>query len=157
MCGKGCLMFVFLVASLSSILNAQETNDELKEQMRESFIIPEIPHLQQLHQHNLVQLDLNSKSLEVLKVSPFTWLPTKYDRIRIPPKQEVLKVHMHVIPTCAPPINMRPAGSVVYVHDAGKIYIFSNAGQLVVPSGYGTGPIPKRHKRKENLLNSLNK
>ena len=159
---KGCLLLVFLVTSLTSLLNAQETNDELKKRMRESLIIPDMQPLQQLQQHHPVQLDLDMKPNEVLKVSPATRLPSKYNRIRIPPKPEELKIRMHVIPTNSPPINMRPPGSVAYVHDAGKVYIRSNAGQLVVPSGNDLDPVraykhrrtAKQRKRLQRILDA---
>lgn len=159
---KRFLLLIFLVTSLTPLLYAQETNDELKKRMRESLMPPDMPPLQQLQQQHPLELEWDMKPNEVLRVSPTTRLPSKYDGIRIPPKQEELKIRMHVIPTNSPPINMRPPGSTEYVNDAGKIYLRSNAGQLVVPSGNDLDPVraykdrrtSKQRKRLQRMLDA---
>ncbi len=141
-------LLIFFIITLPSVLNAQEMNDELKKRMRESLLAPDMPSLKDQQQHNPLQLDLERNPNEVLKVSPFTRLPTKYDRIRISPKTEELKVQMHIIPSNAPPINTRPTGSTEYVHEFGKMSVRSNAGELVVPSGNDFDLIRARKARK---------
>lgn len=154
---KGLLPFIFFITTLSSVLNAQEMNNELKKRLRESLLTPEMPPTQRLRQQDPFQVGVYKNPDEVLKASPFTRLHTKYDRIRLPPKIEEFKVQMRIIPTNAPPINMRPPGSTEYVHDFGRMSVRSNAGELVVPSGRDSGPIRKKHKKNANLLNRLQK
>src|SRR5690554_2462856 len=153
---RGLVLFAFLVTSLPSFVSAQELNDELKKRMRESLMTPDMPPLQPLQSHQPVPWDIDRKPDEILKVSPITRLPTKYDRIRLPPRPEELKIKMHIIPTNSPPINMRPIGSVEYVHDAGKMYIRSTAGKLVVPSGGDLDPVRAyKHRRTEKQRKRL--
>lgn len=65
-----------------SLLNAQDINDAMKNRMRESIMTPGMPLLQQSHQQYPIQLNWDKERSEVLKVSPNTRLPTKYERNR---------------------------------------------------------------------------
>ena len=55
------------------------------------------------------------------------------------------------------PINQLPAGSVRYEFVGGTMMMIATAGQRVSPSGYGRGPIRKKHKRNTNILNAMEK
>ena len=149
------LPLTLLTLLLATEINAQDYNEEMKKKLRQSLITPENrPVVRQPHQSWLI---LPEPRQEVLKVSPVTRLPTKFDRIQINymPEKYIVKIDLH--PTNAPPINQRPTGSIRYWQNGNKLMIESTAGLRVVPSGYGAGPIRKRHKKKGNLLKAFQK
>ncbi|MBZ4651371.1 MAG: hypothetical protein JG761_171 [Proteiniphilum sp.] len=153
---KFFLLLLFFPIFGASLLNAQNINDALKNQMQESIMTPGIPLLQQSHQQYPIQLNWDKERSEVLKVSPNTRLPTKYDLIPIPPKKEEMKINMQIIPANASPINMLPPGSVEYVFDGKQVHIQSNAGKLVVPSGSDFDLVRSyRNRRKEKQRERL--
>jgi hypothetical protein len=150
-----CLLLFFFIFG-ASLLNAQKKNEALKNRMQESIMTPGIPLQQLSHQQHPFQLNLNKERSEVLKVSPITRLPTKYDLIPIPPKKEEMKINMQIIPTNASPINMLPPGSVEYFFDGKQMHIQSNAGMLVVPSGSDFDLVRSyKNKRKEKQREKL--
>lgn len=61
-------------------MNAQEFNDEMKKKLRESLIMPEQKPLQHEPQKSIQLFPHQNK--EVLKVSPSTKLPTRFDRFQ---------------------------------------------------------------------------
>ena len=83
-----------VAATAASKLNAQELNDEMKKKLRQSLIVPE----QKPPQHPLQQpiRILPQQNQEVLKVSPTTKLPTKYDRIQILHPPEKYEIHLNL-------------------------------------------------------------
>ena len=159
---KGCVPIIFVLTLLPSFLNAQEMNDEFKKRMRESIMMPDNPPPQLLQHQNPLPLELQRENSEVLKVSPFTRLPTKYDIFLQSSKPVELEVKMHIIPSNAPPINMRPASSTEIVHESGKMSVRSNGGELVNPSGMDFDPVrsiknrrlEKRRKRLQRMLDA---
>ncbi len=64
---------------------------------------------------------------------------------------------MHLNLDTKTPINQLPAGSVRYEFIGGTMMMISTAGQRVSPSGYGRGPIKKKHKRNTNILRAMEK
>lgn len=150
------LFFIFGV----SLLNAQDINEALKNRMRESIMTPDMPSRQLSNQQHLIQLNWDKGRSEVLRVSPNTRLPTKYDLIPIPPKKEEMKINMQIIPANASPINMLLPGSVEYFFDGKRMHIQSNAGKLVVPSGSDFDPVRsfrnmRTEKQRERLQRIL--
>ena len=144
---------VFFGLSITE-LNAQDFNDEMKKRLRQSIIMPEkLPERQPL-QHT-PQL-LSKEDNNVLKVSPFTKLPTRGDRIKILHPPEEYKINISMTVTNSTPINQLPRGSVRYEFVGKNMQIISTAGNMVVPSGNG-GPIRKRHKKNANILKALEK
>ncbi len=77
------------IATTLSKSYAQEFNDELKKKLRQSL---DVPDRQPPHRHQAINIT-PKENQEVLKVSPTTKLPTKFDRIEllepIPPEQRV--------------------------------------------------------------------
>ncbi len=84
-----CLFSLCMMLGLiASEANAQDFNDEMKKKLRESIIMPE---KSPVISPEIYDPRLFSEQPEVLKVSPFTKLPTKFDRLnlQVPPYQEV--------------------------------------------------------------------
>lgn len=162
MSNRGCVLFVIVLTSLPSLINAQGINDELKRSLRESLVIPEKIAQPLLQQQNTELHELKQDPGEVLKVSPFTRLPTKYDRLMPPYQPEKLEVKMHIIPTNAPPINVRPAGSTKFMHESGKMWVQPTGGEVVNPSGMDFDPVrairnyrlEKRRKKLKQILDA---
>lgn len=157
---KFFLLLPFFLIFGSPLLNAQDINEALKNRMRESIMTPGIPLRQQSHQQHSIQLNWDKERSAVLKVSPNTRLPTKYDLIPIPPKKEEMKINMQIIPANASPINMLPQGSVEYFFDGKQMHIQSNAGKLIVPSGSDFDPVRsyrnlRTEKQRERLQRIL--
>lgn len=146
-----CLLFgVFLTET-----QAQDFNEEMKKRLRESLIEPEQqPHQQPLQQKPKI---LQEQNTEVLKVSPFTKLPTKYDRIKLLHPPEDLEIHLNLFPKNAPPIDVRPRGSVRYEFVGKNMQMISTAGTRPSRASFDTGPIRKRHKKRANILKPLQK
>ena len=147
-----CMVFVLLVTNMY----AQDLNDEMKKRLRQSLITPEKQPEHQPLQH--APQILPEQDREVLKVSPFTRLPTKGDRIQLLYPPEKYKIHINTNVTNAPPINQRPAGSVRYEFVGKNMQMISTAG-TTPSSGIGIdfGPIRKRHRKKDNILKMLEK
>jgi hypothetical protein len=154
---SGFIPFCILFGLIAAELQAQDLNDEMKKRLRQSLTAPEKqPDRPPLKQAPIVQPFQNN---EVLKVSPFTKLPTKGDRIRILHPPEESGIHINLSPTNSRPIDMRPPGSVRYEIIGGHMQIISTAGTR--PGGgsitFDTGPIKKRHKKKDNILKAFQK
>jgi hypothetical protein len=147
-----CILFGLIAAES----HAQDLNGEMKKRLRQSLTVPEkLPDPPPLKHAPIVQPFQNN---EVLKVSPFTKLPTKGDRIRILHPPQEFETHINLAPTNAPPIDERPRGSVRYEIIGGHMQMISTAGTR--PGGgltFDAGPIKKRHKKKENILKALQK
>lgn len=85
--------FLFLLCFVTTVfvseLKAQEFNDEMKKKLRQSLGAPE---QKPIHHQQATQI-LPQQNQEVLKVSPTTKLPTKFDRIAIlhplPPEPKI--------------------------------------------------------------------
>jgi hypothetical protein len=160
MYGLTCRFFLLLsllFTSFASVMNAQEIKDVLKEWIRESVISPDMTPLQLLPL--LINQQLQKE--EALRVSPTTRLPTKYDRILIIPKPEEMTVHMQIIPTNSPPINMRQIGSTEVLIERPKhtpiikgMHVAPK--MLVVPSEDSFDPsygkAERRRKRTDRLV-----
>jgi hypothetical protein len=129
----GCFFLTAILASAVSKLNAQEFNEELGRQLIRQAIQPEIRHPQQLQP--IQNQPKQQQQPEILRISPTTRLPSKYDRIQTlhQPQEWQPNVSLHI--TNAPPINMRPPGSVDFVFDGRQMRIVTTAGELVVPTG----------------------
>ena len=148
-----CILFGLIVTEL----NAQDLNDEMKKRLRQSLITPEKQIGGEQHQYAAPQI-LPGEDREVLKVSPFTKLPTRGDRIQLLNPPEKLEIHIITTVTNAPPIDQRPIGSVRYEFmGKGGMQIISTAGTRPAPSAFDAGPIRKRHKRNANILKALQK
>ncbi|GEM_PF-3150847 len=155
-------------------MKGQEIKDILKERIRKSIITSGMPPIQ----NHPFQIEQQRQRENVLKVSPFTKLPTKGDRILIMQKQEKTKNHMQnfptnsspikktIAPTNSSPINMRLIGSAehVIVGKPWRIYtnpaIYPAPGMLVVPSGRNFDPTyvreERRHARTDRLVKAYN-
>ncbi len=139
------LFATLFLTSFANVLRAQDLKKEMKLKLRESLLMPE-NQAQSLHQQQQIDMQQNN---DILKVSPTTKLPTKYDRLLIIPKQE-MEIHLDLKVTNSTPINMRPQGSTDYVFIGRKMVIVSTAGQLVVPSGKSFDP-PRGRSEKRRL------
>lgn len=146
-----CVVFGLIVTEL----NAQDLNDEMKKRLRHSIILPEKQPEHTLL-HHTPQL-LPKQDNDILKVSPFSKLPTKGDRIQLLHPPEEYQIHIYTTVTNSTPINQLPRGSVRYEFVGKNMQMISTAGKMVVPSGSGGGPIRKRHKKSANILKALQK
>lgn len=150
-----CLIIVCIIFGLIAVeVNAQDLQDEMKRRIRQSINTPE-------KQPGLQSLPLNYRTKpardEILKVSPFTRLPTRGDRIQILHSPEEYEIHICMTVTNSTPINQLPPGSVRYEFVGKNMQMISTAGKMVVPSGHDRGPIRKRHRKKANILKALQK
>lgn len=139
----------------------------LKEQLRKSLVTPETPMQHQQH-----QIEQQRHHGEVLKVSPFTKLPTKFDRIITKATEEGIKINilnipnkMNIIPTNSPPINMRMVGSTeVLIGQPKNVPIIKGLHpapkMLVFPSGMSFDPThareESRRERTDRLVRAYN-
>lgn len=139
------LLTTLIIITYTSIAKAQSINDEFKMKLRESLIAP--PEKPPALNSKVPKIELQQEKA-VLKVSPTTKLPTKFDRIIINPMPEI-KLNLNV--TNSTPFNVRPTGSTEYVFDRGKMQIRSNAGQAVVPSGMNFGSSDKNEKQQQRV------
>lgn len=147
-----CVFFGLFITELK----AQDFNDEMKKRLRQSIIMPEkLPEHQPLQR--TPQLLPEQDNNNVLKVSPFTKLPTRGDRIKILHPPDEYKIHISTTVTNSAPINQLPRGSVRYEFVGKNMQIISTAGNMVIPSGNGGGPIRKKHKKSANILKALEK
>lgn len=158
---KILLILSLFFTALAPVMNAQEIMDNFKEKLKKSLMVPDTRSSREMRQSQPRKLFLKEFGRkEVLKVSPYTKLPTKYDRITIPPKQEEMQIYMYIIPSNAPPINMLPVGSVEYVMEGNQRYIRSTAGKFVVPSEDSFDPTygraERRRKRTDRLARAYN-
>lgn len=85
-------LFCLLLICIATEANAQEFNDEMKRKLRESLITPDLnPSKQKIAPVQIRPQQSNPD--DVLKVSPTTKLPTRFDRIEIlhplPPEAEL--------------------------------------------------------------------
>ena len=160
-CYRAFWLFLILFISWTSEINGQEIRDMLKEQLRKSLITPETPMQHQQH-----QVEQQRHHGEVLKISPFTKLPTKSDRIITNAKEEGvatnmldMPIKMNIIPTNSPPINMRMVGSakvLIGQPDAPVIKGLHPApGMLVNPSGISFDPTYAREARQKERTDRL--
>lgn len=150
-------------------MNGQEIKDILKERIRKSIITSGMPPIQ--NQPFLIEQQRHKE--DILKVSPFTKLPTKADRILIMKKQEEMVIRMKnyavnsssnkktITPTNSSPINMRLIGSAEHVIVGKPWRIYTNPaihpapGMLVVPSGISFDPTYSREKRRRARTDRL--
>lgn len=144
-----------LLGLVTTDLYAQDFNDEMKKRLRQSIIAPEKQPGQQQYQHS-PQI-LPGEDNEILKISPFTKLPTKGDRIKVLRPIEDFEIHINLSPTNAPPIDERPRGAVRYEFVGKNMQIISTAGTRPPRSSFDSGPIRKRHKKRANILKPLQK
>lgn len=151
------------IAALPSNLNAQEFNDEMKRNLRQSLLVPEQKRQQQLRP----SLEIAPRyDKERLKISPTTKLPTKFDRIQLLHPPEKYKIYIN--PTVTNPGRYQSdkaaidcsTGKYHAVPDAGSIsqWIQYTGGNYATGSSSGKGfdadPIRavqnrKARKRKE--------
>lgn len=147
----GLFPLYVVLTLLASDAYAQDLNDEMKKRLLESAIKPELNFnfVPEVHTPKLF-----NEQPEVLKVSPYTKLPTRFDRLNllVPPRQEVqINFNTKV------PINQRPPGSTRFEFVGNRMMIIPTGGQIVTPSGMDSGPIRKRHKKGENILKAFEK
>lgn len=139
------LLTVIIISLYTSATEAQSINDEFKMKLRESLTAP--PEMPKQLNTKEPKIELQGEK-DVLRVSPTTKLPTKFDRMLIMPMMELdIKIEMKV--TNAPPINVRPAGSTAFVFDGRQMRIMSTAGQTVTPSGMDFGVSRKKERQYE--------
>ncbi|MDD4698016.1 MAG: hypothetical protein PHR52_10840 [Fermentimonas sp.] len=138
-------------------LTAQDFNEEIKKRLRQTILMPENLIEDQSFLHPSQPFPNKENNNKVLKVSPFTKLPTKRDRLKILPPPEEYKIHINISFTNSTPINQLPPGSVRYEFVGNNMQIISTAGTMVVPSGNGGGPIRKRHEKNANILKAFEK
>lgn len=146
-----CILFGLIVTEIA----AQDLNDEMKKRLRQSLITPENQPEQQPLQHN-PQFQ-HEQSNDILKVSPFTKLPTKGDRIQLLNPPENYKIEINTTVTNSTPIGVRPRGSVRYEFVGKNMQMIPTAGTRPPSATFDNGPIRKRHKRKANILKALEK
>lgn len=111
-----CIMLWSIVMELS----AQDMKDEIMKRFRLEIIEFEkrSEHLP-ITPYNTSKLFSNHND-EVLKVSPYTKLPTKGDRLILLHYPEDQKINLNLTVTNAPPINERPPGSISFQSMGGK-------------------------------------
>lgn len=146
---------VFFLTSFASALNAQSLNDEFKLKLRESLINLEKPASQQQHSSTFSLQEQMQKD-EVLKVSPYTKLPTKADGFNIQPMPEI-KIHLYLQgTTSSTPFNVRPTGSMRYVQNGKGLTLESDAGKAINPSGRSFFPprtrSPERTRKVKQII-----
>ncbi|MDR0334111.1 MAG: hypothetical protein LBI15_11715 [Dysgonamonadaceae bacterium] len=89
-------MTVLLVFAASK-LNAQDFNEEFRRRLRQEMIQPEIRPLPQQQQPTFNRpLPQQQPQQEMLRVSPTTVLPTKYDRIQTLYQPEQFRVNLNL-------------------------------------------------------------
>ena len=146
--------FVFTTLFLSSfvsVLEAQSLNDEFKLKLKESLVNPEKPVSQQQHAPTLSIQD-QMQNDKVLKVSPYTKLPTKGDKLIIVPIQEV-KINLNL--KSSTPVNMKPRGSMSYVQNGKGLSMESNAGKMIKPSGFSISPPRGRSEKRARTVRRI--
>lgn len=150
-----CVIFLCVLFGLiATEADAQDMNDEMKKRLRQSLIAPEKQSGQQQYQQSPQILPGEEK--EVLKVSPFTKLPTKGDRIQLLNPPEKYEIHINTTITNAAPIDERLPGSVRYEFVGKNMQMISTAGTRPSAS-FDRGPIKKKHKKNANILKPLQK
>lgn len=137
--------FCLVIGLFVTEVKAQDFNDEMKKNLRQSLLAPDN---RTKHQQSQAHQILPGNKQEVLRVSPTTRLPTKADRIQILYPPERYLIHMNLHTTNTTPINQRPAGSVKYEFNGKNLQIISTGGEMVVPSGIEMDPIRARNRRR---------
>jgi hypothetical protein len=93
----GCFLLMALFASVALKLNAQDFNEEFRRRLRQEMIQPEIRPLPQQQQPTFNRpLPQQPQQQEVLRVSPTTTLPTKYDRVQTVHQPEQFRVNINL-------------------------------------------------------------
>ncbi len=144
-----CVLFGLIVTEL----NAQDFNDEMKKRLRQSIITPEKQSDNQFFQPNPKLLP--AQKSDILKVSPFTKLPTKADRFQLLNPPEKYKIHISTTVTNSIPFNQRPPGSVKYEFVGKNFMAIPTGGEIVRPSGRDFDPIRNRIRRREARTDRL--
>lgn len=152
-------LLIIVFGFITTKLNGQSLNDEMKKSLRQSLIIPENKTNQQPFQHS-PQIRPNQHQ-ETLKVSPTTKLPSKGDQIQVLHPIEEQSMHINTTVTNSTPINVRPRGSVKFENNGKNMQVISTAGEKVTPSGRDFDPIRtrnrKRHAKTDRLVKAYNK
>jgi hypothetical protein len=91
-----CFLLMALFAPIASKLNAQDFNEEFRRRLRQEMIQPEIRPLPQQQPTFNRPLPQQQPQREVLRVSPTTTLPTKYDRIQTLYQPEQFRVNLNL-------------------------------------------------------------
>ena len=104
---KSVFLLSALFITLASITNAQEINDELKKQLKQSLLNPKMNASKQMFQPFKLK---TQKKQEVLRVSPTTQLPTRLDRFVDINSFAVEKVNLNIARTNSAPITTRSSG-----------------------------------------------
>ncbi len=147
------LVFSLLFVSCASVMNAQDIKDVLREQIRQSITTPDMSPMQ----HQPYQMEQQRQQGDILKVSPFTKLPTRGDRIKVLHPPEEYKIHINTNVTNSTPIDQLPPGSVRYEFVGKNMQMIPTAGTRPYPAGIDRGPIRKRHKKSANILKAFQK
>lgn len=100
-----CLFSLFI--SIASTSKAQEVNDELKKQLKQSALNPKMNQSKQMFQPFKLE---TQKEQEVLRVSPTTQLPTRLDQFVDINSFAVEKANLNLQRTNSAPITTRPSG-----------------------------------------------
>jgi hypothetical protein len=92
-----CFLLIVLLASIALKLNAQDFNEEFRRRLRQEMIQPEIRPLPQQQQPTFNRpLPQQQQQQEILRVSPTTRLPTRYDRIQTIHQPEQFRVNINL-------------------------------------------------------------
>jgi hypothetical protein len=96
-CITNSLFLAIILICIASKLNAQDFNEEFRRRLRQEMIQPEIRPLPQQQQPAFNRpLPYQQPQQEVLKVSPTTVLPTKYNRIQTLHQPEQFRVNLNL-------------------------------------------------------------
>lgn len=139
------LLTVIILSIYSSSAKAQSLNDEFKMKLRESLTAP--PELPPAIRSKVPNIELQQEN-KILKVSPTTKLPTKFDKIITTPRPEI---KLNLKTTNSSPYNVRPRGSSEFVFDGRQMRIMSTAGQTVVPTGRNFGSSTKKDRQYQKV------
>lgn len=151
-----------MAVAVVSELNAQEFNDEMKKKLRQSLIMPaQKPSQHKLQQPIKIQAQQNQ---EVLKISPTTKLPTKFDMIQIlhPPEEYEIHLDLNVTNVKRSPVTDKTdysTGKFTPIPDARSIsqwtqYTGQGAGASINVGDIDPVRAVQRHKarkRKEKV------
>ncbi|MDR1517282.1 MAG: hypothetical protein LBS52_04160 [Dysgonamonadaceae bacterium] len=134
------IVLLMAIAIFSSQeMMSQQTGDDLKMKLRQS-LKSDFPNLKPELKYQPQQIETDND--KVLKVSPTTKLPTKYDdllNIPLPPELKEIKINMNVTNRNVGPVNKKfdySTGKLNLIPDARSTYQFVNSG---TSSGYTDG------------------
>lgn len=139
------LLTILILIVYTSISKAQSLNDEFKLKLRESLTAP--PELPPGLGSHVPKIEIEPEK-KILKVSPTTKLPSKFDKIITIPRPEI---KLNLKTTNSSPYNVRPRGSSEFMFDGRQMRIMSTAGQTVIPTGRNFGSSTKKDRQYQKV------